>query len=348
MNKKRAIIIVIIALVLSYPVLRFVLYGNVQGKIVFCSIRTLHNGSYSSLYISNAFGFPQYKFSDASNFACSSAWSPDNRRIAYECQSPSSESSVRGICVINADGTNRRQITFVDSAGTHMNPVWSPDGQQIAFEWATSTNTDIYTVRLSGNSITQLTKTPERDWGASWSPDSKKIVFASERDGNSEIYMMNSDGSEQVNLTQNMADDKVPVWSKEGQYIFFLSDRLGNSEIFRLTISSQQIDNLTNSPEKDGGFSISPDGQKLAFTRESSIFVMNIDGTQQKRLTSFKDEENYIWDIQPTWSPDGKNIVFISYALDRGSTLLVMKENGFWEMPINFARENFDPIFSNP
>jgi len=334
MNKKRAIIIAAIAICFSYLALRFGLYGNVPGKVVFYAMRS---GTYSYLYVSNAFGFPQNKLSDKTDWDVSPAWSPDNQKIAYECQSPILESSVRGICVVNADGTNRKQITFVDT-GRHMDPVWSPDGQQIAFEWGS----DIFTVKLSDISPMQLTKTSETDWEPTWSPDSKKIAFASERDGNSEIYAMNSDGSEQVNLTQNSADDYLPVWSKDGQYIFFISDRSGNDEIFRLTNSTQEIVNITSSPENDYDFSISPDGRKIAFVRENDVYVMNLDGTQQKRLTYFKG-----YDGQPTWSPDGKNIAFISDYLGDWS-LFIMKENGSWKMPIHLADENSDVVFSNP
>jgi TolB protein len=298
MNKKPIVIIAIATIAFSYFALRFALYGNVQGRVVYYAMRS---GTYSYLYVTNAFGFPKHRLSDKMDWDVSPAWSPDNQKIAYECQSPIPDSSVRGICVINVDGTDRKQVTFVDT-GRHMNPVWSPDGQQIAFEWGS----DIFIVQFSDLSVTQLTKTPETDWEPSWSPDSNKIAFASERDGNWEIYSMNADGSNQINLTQNDSHDYNPTWSKDGNFIFFISDRLGNDEIFRLSVSTQEIVNLTNNPEDDYFSATSPDGTKIAFTRASDIFVMNLDGTQQKRLTSFKG-----YDGQPTWSPDGKNIAFI-------------------------------------
>jgi TolB protein len=45
-------------------------------------------------------------------------WSPDGRRLAFMC-GPGT-----GICVINADGTGRRQI--VDGATLNMQPAWQP------------------------------------------------------------------------------------------------------------------------------------------------------------------------------------------------------------------------------
>jgi Tol biopolymer transport system component len=74
---------------------------------------------------------------------------------------------------------------------------------------------------------------------------------------------------------------------------------------------------------RDGSPSWSPDSQRIAFYSErdgkSDIYVMNADGTGERRLTDSTADEGY-----PSWSPDGRTITFDSdrdgnfeiYAMD--------------------------------
>ena len=55
---------------------------------------------------------------------------------------------------------------------------------------------------------------------------------------------------------------------------------------------------------------VSPDGKKIAFTstRDGNyeIYVMNIDGSDTKRITQSEERDDY-----PTWHPDGKRLVYV-------------------------------------
>ncbi|MCH5231288.1 MAG: PD40 domain-containing protein [Muribaculaceae bacterium] len=53
--------------------------------------------------------------------------------------------------------------------------------------------------------------------------------------------------------------------------------------------------------------SISPDGEKIAFSYKGEIFIVGTTGGQAFQLTS-----NQAYDSNPVWSPDGKRIVFLS------------------------------------
>jgi Tol biopolymer transport system component/CubicO group peptidase (beta-lactamase class C family) len=110
------------------------------------------------------------------------------------------------------------------------------------------------------------------------------IAFYSERDGNAEIYVMNiahaprgesTYGSDLRRLTNNRADDTSPAWSPDGTQIAFVSDR-----------------------DDPNPINCSPDC-------DYKIYVMNSDGSGQRRLTDSPLKESH-----PAWSPDGAWIVF--------------------------------------
>ena len=68
--------------------------------------------------------------------------------------------------------------------------------------------------------------------------------------------------------------------------------------------------------------SISPDGEKIAFSYQGDIFVVSSKGGQAVQLTS-----NSAYDSEPLWSADGKRIVFSSYR-ELSKDIFVTSVNG--------------------
>jgi Tol biopolymer transport system component/serine/threonine protein kinase len=104
-----------------------------------------------------------------------------------------------------------------------------------------------------------------------------QIAFASERTGLPQIFLVNLDGTNLVQLTNQSSGACQPSWSPDGARLAFTSPcRLHGDFV-------------------NGAYS------------DSSLFVINADGTGMKQLTSVAGA-----DFDPDWSPDGKQIAFTS------------------------------------
>ena len=124
-----------------------------------------------------------------------------------------------------------------------------------------------------------------------------QIAFMSKRDGNPEIYLMDTDGGNPRRLTNHRSWDFAPSWSPDGKRIAFVSERDGHVHVHGWPVCE--------------------------------IYVMDADGGNQQNLTNDPND-----DRQPSWSPDGKRIVFTSWrdglAIDRVPTseIYVMDADG--------------------
>ena len=108
-----------------------------------------------------------------------------------------------------------------------------------------------------------------------WSPDGKKIAFEGGLDGELSIYTIDLDGKNLTELTNKEYNDEGPVWSPDGNKIAFFSNRHERKD--ERPISLQ-------------------------------IYIMNADGTGQRRIT----HDGPALEYNISWSPDGERLVFQS------------------------------------
>jgi Tol biopolymer transport system component len=192
-------------------------------------------------------------------------WSPDGKRIAFSRE----RGKRHELEVMNADGTGMRTVitTGAESSVGGLVASWSPDGRRLAFCSERSGTLAIYLIAVAGHGLRKLTHDKGGSCEPDWSPDGKSIVFGTVRSGTGqEIYVMRADGGNQHSLTKNLSgNDFSPDWSPDGHKIVFVSDRASKED----------------------------------------IFVMNSDGSRQRRLTHIRADA-------PAWSPDGKRIVLAS------------------------------------
>jgi Tol biopolymer transport system component len=105
-------------------------------------------------------------------------WSPDSSKLIY-CSHPGDGNWA--VWVMNADGSNRRQLThpkLTEPAGAHG------------------------------------------DYPGAWSPDGAQIVYSSEIGGDRELFLMNADGSDQHRLTHFRGGDGAEAWLPDRRIVF--------------------------------------------------------------------------------------------------------------------------------
>ncbi len=214
-------------------------------------------------------------------------WSSDGTRIAYRSQRDGNDE----IYVMNSDGTC--QINLTKNPADDWSPAWSPDGTKIAFAHFFDGNSfsDVAVIHADGSGLQRLT-TSHGEYPA-WSPDGSRIAFASTRDGNYEIYVMNADGTAQTRLTDNPAYDMSPAWSPDGTRIAFDTQRdsfppkevgIGPEfEIHIINADGSGDTRLTNNTQEDRFPAWAP-GNRIAFTRNGALFIMDPDGSDEIQL----------------------------------------------------------------
>jgi Tol biopolymer transport system component len=241
----------------------------------------------------------------AQDYVGSPEWSPDGKRIVYVSSTGEHGSPPYHISVMNSNGTNSQDLT--DGQTRHYSPTWSPDGKHIAFIGARDFEGGgalaIFIIDSDGSNLTQLTPYAYYNY-LSWSPDGSKIAYYTfAPDG---IYTIDVDSLESKQLTDQW-NDMVPVWSPDGKYIAFQSTRDDPDDRFDIYImhrDGSDVQRLTTNPAHDRFPSWSPDGNKIIFesNRDSDssstyhIYIMNVDGTEQKRITEINSN-------RPVWRP---------------------------------------------
>ncbi len=153
-------------------------------------------------------------------------------------------------------------------------PVWSPTG-----EWLVYTSLlgfDLYAVKQDGSDVVSLTRGERLDYSPDWSPDGRYIVFAATDWSMAGIYALRVGQTTTFTLISGARQGYWdPAWSYDGQKLAFSSNRDGNTEIYVADIS------------------MTPTGVQL--------------GASLTRLT-----DDVQWDSEPSWSPDGQWIAFVS------------------------------------
>ncbi len=133
---------------------------------------------------------------------------------------------------------------------------------------------DIWTVEKEGGVATKLTSAKGNEAFPKFSPSGAEIAFSGNYDGNTDVYTISSGGSVPERLTFHGMSDRILDWYPDGQSLLFAnSSESGKQRFSQFYKVSKQGGLPEKLPIAYGEFgSLSPDGNKIAYTDRSRIF----------------------------------------------------------------------------
>jgi TolB protein len=167
-------------------------------KLVFTSMR---DGDLD-IYTMDANGKNVRRLTNELGYDGGPFWSYDGKQIVYRANHPKTDKekadytellkqnlirpTTLEIWVMNADGSNKRQVTSNGKA--NFGPYFFPDGKRVIFasnmDDPRGRDFDLYKINTDGTGLERITFNDTFDGFPMFSPDGKKLVFASNRNAN--------------------------------------------------------------------------------------------------------------------------------------------------------------------
>lgn len=213
--------------------------------------------------------------------------------------------------------TSGQVVKLTDNTWDDTYPRWSPDGKKISFSANRDGNYDIFLMDDIGENILQVTASPQDELDVGWAPDGRSIVFT-ERVKKTfgdqlSLWTMDLSSKEKRRAIPDLSGSHIlPDLSPSAPLLTYTGSRTFGWDVFLYNMETQKYQELV-----EGGKScrarFSRDGQKIVYVShkpdgKGEIWTMNPDGSGQQRIT----ERDETYDYFPSWSPDGKQIVFCS------------------------------------
>ncbi|RYY59853.1 MAG: S9 family peptidase [Chitinophagaceae bacterium] len=210
-----------------------------------------------------------------------------------------------GLLAANAQRTLRPGDIY--NLKSVRSPSISPDGKWVVYAISTTdsakdrASSDLWMTSWDGKETIQLTSSADSESDPQWSPDGKYISFVSSREsGKSQLWLLDRRGGEGIKLTDEKRGVNSYLWSPDSKKILLLETDLPDTAMGKRT------------PYVISRYQFKRDVQGYSYdVRNTHLYLFDLALKKSDTLTTGSFNES-----DPQWSPDGKNIVFVSNRTD--------------------------------
>ena len=244
------------------------------------------------------------------------AWSPDGQRIAFY-----SDRDGGGIYTMSVLGGDVRKIVAVKPGVLYtFSLTWAKNGQIVYTNFDAEGNKQLYRVTETNRTPECLTALVGANYGrcGDLSPSGDLLAFLSPLNGDAPLYLGNLRSRRYVQLEQAAQSLR---WADQGRRLFFVSQRDGLPDLWTLDVDPQSGTRVGDARRLTSGlnlaeFTPSPDGRKILAVKtksQSRLWSFPPGAGPYSTLAAGKPLTNEgFTDAQPIWTPDGKDLLFIS------------------------------------
>ena len=230
--------------------------------------------------------------------------------------------------VFKLDRTTGKVENVTNEDGGAMRPLVSPDGKTLLYFTRFHNKTGLKALNLGSGDTRWVAYPVERDDMESRSTRDLMPGYAFTPDGKSIILGMNG-------KIQRLALD-----SGQAAVIPFkahVSQMIGEEVHFDYKIEDSPM--VKSKIVRDAV--LSPDGQNVAFCAFEKLWVMNLKDRKPRRMTDSASNE-----FNPSWSPDGKRVVFASWLGKDGGELRIADLDGTSRTVTSYRAFYAGPVFT--